>query len=181
MKIKDVMTKNAVFIAPDTPIRDAAQKMQEQDCGSLLVGENDRITGMITDRDIVVRAVADGLDVNDTLVEDVMTDDVVYCYEDDALESAADKMENEQVRRLAVLNDKQRDIQKRRNVRYIGTTLEVMVESRNEARAQWMGRTTQNKTLNFTAPDTQSPGVGTYVPVLVTRSFPNSLVGEMVV
>lgn len=104
MKIKDVMTKNPVFISPDSTIREAAQKMQEQDCGSLLVGENDRLTGMITDRDIVVRAVADGQDVNETLVEDVMTDDLVYCYEDQSLDEAADKMEDEQVRRLAVLN-----------------------------------------------------------------------------
>lgn len=108
MKIKDVMTKNPVFISPDSNIREAAQKMQEQDCGSLLVGENDRLTGMITDRDIVVRAVADGLDANETLVEEVMTDDLVYCYEDQTLDEAADKMEDEQVRRLAVLNREKR-------------------------------------------------------------------------
>jgi CBS domain-containing protein len=104
MKVNDVMTRNPVFISPDGTLKEAAQKMQEADCGSLLVGENDRLTGMITDRDIVVRAVADGMDINDTIVEDIMTDDLVYCYEDDALEQAADRMEQEQVRRLAVLN-----------------------------------------------------------------------------
>jgi CBS domain-containing protein len=108
MKIKDVMTKNPVFISPDNSLQDAAQKMQECDCGALLVGENDRLTGMITDRDIVVRAVADGVDITETTVEDVMTDDLVYCYEDQTLEDAADKMEDEQVRRLAVLNREKR-------------------------------------------------------------------------
>jgi hypothetical protein len=55
-----------------------------------------------------------------------------------------------------------------------------MVEGRNEPRAQWIGRTTHNKTLNFTAPQTAIPKLGTYAPVVVTGSFPNSLVGEMV-
>jgi tRNA-2-methylthio-N6-dimethylallyladenosine synthase len=89
--------------------------------------------------------------------------------------------EEEKARRLEVLMLKQREIQTLNYKKYVGTISEVMVESRNEARAQWMGRTTQNKTLNFTAPDDHPPGVGTYVPVLVTRSFPNSLVGELVV
>ena len=56
-----------------------------------------------------------------------------------------------------------------------------MVEGRNEARAQWIGRTSQNKTLNFTAPEPAAPKVGTYVPVRATASFPNSLLGELVI
>jgi tRNA A37 methylthiotransferase MiaB len=56
-----------------------------------------------------------------------------------------------------------------------------MVEARNEARAQWTGRTTHNKTLNFTAPQTSVPKVGSYAPVIVTGSFPNSLLGELVI
>jgi tRNA-2-methylthio-N6-dimethylallyladenosine synthase len=56
-----------------------------------------------------------------------------------------------------------------------------MVEGKNEARAQWIGRTSQNKTLNFTVPEAAAPRVGTYVPVRATVSFPNSLLGEMVV
>lgn len=89
--------------------------------------------------------------------------------------------EEEKSRRLDVLMAKQRDIQIDRYKKYIGTVSEVMVEVRNEAKAQWIGRTSQNKTLNFTAPDGISPQVGSYQQVLVTRSFPNSLAGELVV
>src|SRR5580704_4326161 len=73
------------------------------------------------------------------------------------------------------------EVQIVRYKKYIGTISEVMVEGRNEARAQWIGRTSQNKTLNFTAPESAAPKVGTYVPVRATASFPNSLVGELVV
>jgi tRNA-2-methylthio-N6-dimethylallyladenosine synthase len=89
--------------------------------------------------------------------------------------------EAEKSRRLDVLMARQRQIQIANYKKYIGTKCEVMVEGRNDARAQWMGRTSQNKTLNFTAPEAASPQVGGYVPVLVTTSFPNSLLGEMVV
>jgi tRNA-2-methylthio-N6-dimethylallyladenosine synthase len=89
--------------------------------------------------------------------------------------------EEEKVRRLAVLNEKQREIQKRSNQRYLGTTLEVMVEGRNESRQQWNGRTTQNKVMNFTAPAAREPRLGAYVEVVTTECFPNSLLGEMVV
>src|ERR1700676_1841847 len=89
--------------------------------------------------------------------------------------------DEEKARRLEVLMSKQRDIQTTRYKKYIGTTCEVMVEAKNEARAQWIGRTTHNKTLNFTAPQTAQPKPGTYVPVKVTTSFPNSLLGELVI
>ncbi|MGA9543607.1 MAG: tRNA (N6-isopentenyl adenosine(37)-C2)-methylthiotransferase MiaB [Candidatus Sulfotelmatobacter sp.] len=89
--------------------------------------------------------------------------------------------DEEKARRLEVLMGKQREIQIARYKRYIGTVLEVMVEGRNESRGQWIGRTSQNKTLNFTAPEAAAPKVGSYVPVRATASFPNSLVGEMVV
>jgi tRNA-2-methylthio-N6-dimethylallyladenosine synthase len=89
--------------------------------------------------------------------------------------------DEEKARRLDVLMARQREIQIARYQKYIGTTSEVMVEGRNEARSQWMGRTSQNKTLNFTAPESAAPKAGTYVPVLTTVSFPNSLLGEMVI
>ena len=92
---------------------------------------------------------------------------------DDAIPDA------EKSRRLEVLMARQREIQIARYQKYVGTECEVMVEGYNEPRAQWIGRTSQNKTLNFTAPQGVAPGIGTYVPVLVTRSFPNSLVGEL--
>ena len=87
--------------------------------------------------------------------------------------------DEEKVRRLAVVNEKQREIQKRRNQKYLGTTIEVMVEGKNEARKQWIGRTSQNKVLNFSAAG--QPLIGSYVDVVTTGCFPNSLVGEMVV
>jgi len=89
--------------------------------------------------------------------------------------------DDEKVHRLEVLNVRQRQIQTASYKKYIGTISEVMVEGRNEARAQWIGRTSQNKTLNFTAPESAAPKLGTYVPVRATVSFPNSLLGEMVV
>ena len=88
--------------------------------------------------------------------------------------------EEEKVRRLDVLMSRQKEIQISRYKKYIGQQCEVMVEGKNQARAQWIGRTSQNKTLNFTLPGTQEPHVGSYVPVLVTGSFPNSLLGELV-
>ena len=85
----------------------------------------------------------------------------------------------EKARRLEILMAKQRELQIPRNRKYVGSAVEVMVEGQNQARGQWIGRTSQNKTLNFTAPAGKSPQSGSYVPVLVTASFPNSLVGEM--
>jgi tRNA-2-methylthio-N6-dimethylallyladenosine synthase len=86
----------------------------------------------------------------------------------------------EKTRRLAVVNDRQKVIGARRNQRHVGQTLEVMVEGKNESRGQWVGRTSQIKVMNFTAPAGVELATGTYVPVRVTASFPNSLVGEMV-
>ena len=85
----------------------------------------------------------------------------------------------EKSRRLNALLEHQRVIQQKRNRKHLGENLEVMVEARNEARAQWVGRTTQNKTLNFTSD--RNLELGSYVPVRVTTAFPNSLVGELVI
>jgi tRNA-2-methylthio-N6-dimethylallyladenosine synthase len=87
--------------------------------------------------------------------------------------------DEEKSRRLEVLMAKQKEMQKSRNNKYIGSIIEVMVEGHNDARAQWIGRTSQNKTLNFTAPPVSALKPGEYVPVRVTASFPNSLIGEM--
>jgi tRNA-2-methylthio-N6-dimethylallyladenosine synthase len=89
--------------------------------------------------------------------------------------------DEEKSRRLIVLQERQREIQRRRYQRHVGQVLEVMVEGKNEARGQWIGRTSQNKTLNFTAPQTVVTEGGSYVPVVTTGSFPNSLLGEMVI
>jgi tRNA-2-methylthio-N6-dimethylallyladenosine synthase len=96
-----------------------------------------------------------------------------------ALEDAVP--DQEKSRRLEVLMSRQKEIQITRYKKYIGERLEVMVEGRNDARKQWIGRTSHNKTLNFTAPETSIPQVGSYVKVKATQSFPNSLLGELVV
>jgi tRNA-2-methylthio-N6-dimethylallyladenosine synthase len=85
--------------------------------------------------------------------------------------------DQEKARRLAVLQEKQKQIQSHNNQKHIGEVLEVMVEGRNLARGQWIGRTTQNKVLNFTASEDATSG--SYVKVRVTQAFPNSLVGEL--
>ncbi len=87
--------------------------------------------------------------------------------------------DTEKVRRLAAVNDLQKIIGARRNQRHVGQVLEVMVEGKNAARGQWVGRTSQIKVMNFTVPAGVELVVGSYVPVRVTASFPNSLVGEM--
>lgn len=87
--------------------------------------------------------------------------------------------DTEKARRLAVLNEKQREIQTHRNKRHLGQTIRAMVEGKNPARGQWIGRTSQIKVLNFTAPPIANFKAGSYVDVRVTASFPNSLVGEM--
>jgi len=102
-KISAVMTPDVRLANPDQTIRAAATIMAEADVGSLPVGENDRLIGMLTDRDIVLRAVAQGLDTK-TLVRDVMTDKIQYCFEDDDVERVAKNMADLGVRRLPVLN-----------------------------------------------------------------------------
>ena len=87
--------------------------------------------------------------------------------------------EEEKSRRLAVLNERQKQIGSRRNQRHIGQVLEVMVEGKNTARGQWVGRTSQIKVLNFTAPAGVELATGNYVDVCVTGCFPNSLLGEL--
>jgi tRNA-2-methylthio-N6-dimethylallyladenosine synthase len=89
--------------------------------------------------------------------------------------------DDEKARRLEVLMARQREIQINQYKKYIGRICEVMVEAKNESRCQSIGRTTHNKTLNFTAPESATPKPGTYLPVRVTGSFPNSLVGELVI
>jgi tRNA-2-methylthio-N6-dimethylallyladenosine synthase len=87
----------------------------------------------------------------------------------------------EKARRLTALQEKQRNIQMRRNASNLGRVFEVMVEGKNGARGQWIGRTSQNKVMNFKVPEGAIPTVGGYVSVVTTATFPNSLVGEMVI
>jgi CBS domain-containing protein len=102
-KISEVMTRDVFIASPEQSIREAAATMAREDIGSLPVGENDRLIGMITDRDIVLRAVAKGLSP-DTRIRDVMTEDIKYCYEDDDVKAVAQNMAGLHVRRLPVVN-----------------------------------------------------------------------------
>jgi CBS domain-containing protein len=108
MKIKDVMTKAVETVRPDQTLQEAAAKMKSLDVGPVPVCENDRLVGMLTDRDIVVRAAAEGRDVRTTKVREAMTPDVVVCNEEDDVKDAAQTMKDRQIRRLVVVDDQKR-------------------------------------------------------------------------
>jgi len=108
MKIYDVMTTQVTISSPDDSLQEAARLMEEHDFGLLPVGENDRLVGMLSDRDITVRAVARGLAPETCTVREVMSLDVKYIYDDDSIEEAARNMSKLQVRRLPVLNREKR-------------------------------------------------------------------------
>ena len=108
MQISDVLSRNVEVISPDSTIREAAQRMRSMDVGALPVCDGTRLLGMITDRDIACRAVADGWDTNHTPVRNAMTPDVEYVFEDDPIERAAQVMQDRQVRRLPVVNREKR-------------------------------------------------------------------------
>jgi len=103
MNVSECMTANPRVCAPGDTIRDVARAMKEVDSGFLPVGENDRLVGMVTDRDLAVRAIAEGMGP-DTPVREVMTREVQYCFEDNDLDDVAARMSDLQVRRLPVLN-----------------------------------------------------------------------------
>jgi CBS domain-containing protein len=107
MKVSEAMSRDVRIAAPDQTIRDAARAMAEIDAGFLPVGDNDRLVGMITDRDIAVRAVARGKGP-DCTVREVMTEDVKYCFEDDDVAEVVRNMSDIQVRRMPVLNREKR-------------------------------------------------------------------------
>jgi CBS domain-containing protein len=104
MLLRDVMTRPIEEIPAEATLVQAAAKMKLLDVGALPVCQNDRLVGVITDRDIAVRAVAEGRDPKGTTVADAMSRDLVYCYEDDTLEAAARLMEEKQIRRLPVFD-----------------------------------------------------------------------------
>lgn len=104
MRVREVMMQPVELIDPETMIQHAAQKMRDEDIGALPVGENDRLVGMVTDRDITVRAVAEGKRPENTPVREVLSRGVAYCFEDDTLEKACEAMAKHQIRRLPVLN-----------------------------------------------------------------------------
>jgi CBS domain-containing protein len=100
--VKSIMTSNLKCISPESTLREAAQMMESVDCGVLPVGSLEKPEGIITDRDIVMRAVAKGKDTNNEKVRDHMTKDVCCCSENDTLEQAGSKMRKNKVNRLLV-------------------------------------------------------------------------------
>ena len=104
MKVKEVMTADVEIASPDDNLHTAAKMMADLDVGVLPIGENDRLVGMITDRDIAIRGVAEKRNVADCKLREVMTKDVRYCFDDEETNAVAGKMAEWQVRRLPVLN-----------------------------------------------------------------------------
>ena len=103
MKVKEIMTREVEVVHTGDPVKDAAQKMRIRDIGFLPVFEGDELVGALTDRDIILRSTADGLDPNRRIGRDLVTSPIVYCFEDQDVEEAARLMEEHQIRRLVVM------------------------------------------------------------------------------
>jgi len=104
MLVKEVMTKDVECVRPDDTLQQAARKMKLLDVGPVPVCDNDRLAGMLTDRDIVLRCVAEGGDTRTAKVREAMSEGVTYCFEDDDVSEASRLMQEKQIRRLVVLN-----------------------------------------------------------------------------
>jgi len=108
MKVKKIMHKGVQWVSPDTSVTTLAKKMKQYDVGALPVGENDRLIGMVTDRDIAVRGVANGKDISKLTAKDIMTKGMIWCRARDSAGEAARLMESKQVRRLPVIDENKR-------------------------------------------------------------------------
>ena len=109
MKVKEAMHKGVDWVAPDTPLADLAKLMRQHDIGAIPIGENDRLVGMVTDRDIVCKGLAeDGFDARRATAREVMTPGIHCCSEDDDLAKAVRHMETLKIRRLPVINKSKR-------------------------------------------------------------------------
>lgn len=105
MQVKDILTPDVETVSPDTRIQEVAMKMKELDIGAVPVCSGRRLLGMITDRDIAVRAIAEGRDPRETPVSEAMTGQVIFCYQDQDVQDARQLMEQYQIRRLPVVDD----------------------------------------------------------------------------
>jgi CBS domain-containing protein len=104
MKLREIMTRDVVVLQPDDSLQSAAKKMRDRDIGFLPVCDGENLIGVISDRDITIRALADGMDVNIMLGRDLMTSPAIYCFDDQDVREAAQIMEEHQIRRLVVLS-----------------------------------------------------------------------------
>jgi CBS domain-containing protein len=125
MKVRELMTERPECIAPTATIQEAAARMKNLDVGSLPVCDNDRLVGVITDRDIALRSVAEGHDPTRDHVRETMSPGIIYCFEDQEAAEAAELMGDKQVRRLPVLD---------RNKRLVGIVSlgDLAVETRDD-------------------------------------------------
>jgi CBS domain-containing protein len=110
MKVKNAMHKGVTWVEPTTSVEQLARLMQKYDIGAIPIGENDRLVGMVTDRDVVCRCIAAGLHPKTTTARDVMTEGIIFCLDKQELDDAARIMETKKVRRLPVINGKKRMI-----------------------------------------------------------------------
>lgn len=108
MELREIMTRNPQVVSGAATLKEAAAKMKDLDVGLMPVCDGDRLQGMLTDRDITIRATAAGKDPGKTKVSDVMSTDVAYCFEDQEVAEAASLMEARQIRRLPILNKEKR-------------------------------------------------------------------------
>jgi CBS domain-containing protein len=104
MEIREIMTRQVDVIPPDASVREAAAKMKELDVGAIPVCDGQKLSGLVTDRDITVRAVAEGHDPSAVRVSEVMSSEIAYCFEDETIEQAAKLMESKQIRRLPIFD-----------------------------------------------------------------------------
>jgi CBS domain-containing protein len=108
MKVKDAMHKGTEWVEATAPVIAIAARMRDLDVGAIPIGENDRLIGMVTDRDIAIRAVAAGKDVSKLTARDVMSKGIVFCRDVEDVEDAVRIMEQKQIRRLPVLDESKR-------------------------------------------------------------------------
>ncbi|MCP4319254.1 MAG: CBS domain-containing protein [Hyphomicrobiales bacterium] len=108
MKVKDVMHSGVSWVEPDTKLSAIAKIMQDEDIGSVPVGENDRMIGMVTDRDITCRALANGKNPETLTARDVMSPGITFCVESEEIEDALQIMEKNKIRRLPVISEEKR-------------------------------------------------------------------------
>ena len=137
MKLEQIMTRDVEIVKADDPLEIAAQKMRDRDVGSLPVLDDGRLIGVITDRDITVRASAAGLDPHRTRVRNLITTDLIWCYQDQDVDKAAKLMEDYQIRRMIILDPATQkvvgiislgDLAKREDSEKVGEILEKVSE-----------------------------------------------------
>ncbi|HET8701891.1 MAG TPA: CBS domain-containing protein [Nitrococcus sp.] len=108
MDIREVMHRDSYWAQPTTPLIDIARAMREHDIGSLPVVESDKLVGMVTDRDLAIRGLADGRDASSTTARDIMTGEMYWCYDDTDVNEVAKYMQEKRVRRIPVVNHDKR-------------------------------------------------------------------------